>query len=102
MTLAERIRSGELAPAEKLPTEQEMIAAFGVSRTVVREAIAALRAEGLVASRQGAGVFVVGDKRPRPFRLQSGAAQTDGGVLAPLGLPRTTELRAAGRQGGGH
>src|SRR3546814_3119101 len=47
MTLAERIRSGELAPAEKLPTEQEMIAAFGVSRTVVREAIAALRAEGL-------------------------------------------------------
>src|SRR3546814_10580428 len=63
MTLAERIRSGELAPAEKLPTEQEMIAAFGGSRTVVREAIAALRAEGLVESRQGAGGFVVGDKR---------------------------------------
>src|SRR3546814_13206659 len=57
ITLAERIRSGELAPAEKLPTEQEMIAAFGVSRTVVREAIAALRAEGLVESRQGAGVL---------------------------------------------
>ncbi|HEY9568698.1 MAG TPA: GntR family transcriptional regulator, partial [Thalassobaculum sp.] len=96
MTLAERIRSGELAPAEKLPTEQEMIAAFGVSRTVVREAIAALRAEGLVESRQGAGVFVVGDKRRRPFRIESGDAETVGGVLAIMELRRSIEIEAAG------
>src|SRR3546814_15229326 len=70
MTLAERIRSGELAPAEKLPTEQEMIAPFGVSRTVVREAIAALRAAGLLHSPPGAGGLVVGPERPRPIRIQ--------------------------------
>jgi len=95
-TLAERIRSGELVPAEKLPTEQEMIAAFGVSRTVVREAIAALRAEGLVESRQGAGVFVVGDKRRRPFRLEADGASTVEGVLAIMELRRSVEIEAAG------
>jgi len=36
--LADEIKSGSLKPNQKLPTEQEMIAAFGVSRTVVREA----------------------------------------------------------------
>ncbi|GHD45563.1 GntR family transcriptional regulator [Thalassobaculum fulvum] len=95
-TLAERIRSGELAASEKLPTEQEMIAAFGVSRTVVREAIAALRAEGLVESRQGAGVFVVGDKRRRPFRIESDGAETVEGVLAIMELRRSVEIEAAG------
>lgn len=95
-TLAERIRSGELAPSEKLPTEQEMIAAFGVSRTVVRESIAALRAEGLVESRQGAGVFVVGDKRRRPFRIESDGAETVEGVLAIMELRRSVEIEAAG------
>ena len=95
-TLAERIRSGELTPSEKLPTEQEMIAAFGVSRTVVREAIAALRAEGLVESRQGAGVFVVGDKRRRPFRIESDGAETVEGVLAIMELRRSVEIEAAG------
>lgn len=95
-TLAERIRSGELTPSEKLPTEQEMIAAFGVSRTVVREAIAALRAEGLVESRQGAGVFVVGDKRRRPFRLDADGAETVEGVLAIMELRRSVEIEAAG------
>ena len=58
--LAARIMSGEWQPSDKMPTEQEMIAEFGVSRTVVREAIAALKAEGLVQTRQGAGAFVCG------------------------------------------
>lgn len=95
-TLAERIRSGELTASEKLPTEQEMIAAFGVSRTVVREAIAALRAEGLVESRQGAGVFVVGDKRRRPFRIEADGAETVEGVLGIMELRRSVEIEAAG------
>jgi GntR family transcriptional regulator, transcriptional repressor for pyruvate dehydrogenase complex len=56
--LTAQITSGELAPGAQLPTEQELIAATGVSRTVVREAVAALRAEGLVITRQGVGAFV--------------------------------------------
>jgi DNA-binding FadR family transcriptional regulator len=57
-TLRQRITSGEYRAGGKLPTESQMTAIFGVSRTVVREAIAALAADGMVQSRQGAGVFV--------------------------------------------
>src|SRR5579871_6241030 len=63
------ITSGSLPPGSQLPTEQEMIAATGVSRTVVREAVAALRAEGLVNTRQGVGAFVSTNAR-RPFRIE--------------------------------
>ena len=52
------ITSGKLPPGSRLPTEQEMIAATGVSRTVIREAVAALRADKLVVTRQGVGAFV--------------------------------------------
>ena len=54
------IVDGKLPPGSQLPTEQEMIAATGVSRTVVREAVAALKADRLVITRQGAGAFVDG------------------------------------------
>jgi DNA-binding FadR family transcriptional regulator len=57
-TLRQRINAGEYKAGSKLPTESQMTAIFGVSRTVVREAIAALSADGMVQSRQGAGVFV--------------------------------------------
>src|SRR5262245_66681395 len=53
--LTSEITSGKLPTGARLPTEQELIAATGVSRTVVREAVAALRAEGLVTTRQGVG-----------------------------------------------
>jgi len=58
-TLRRRIVTGELVPGMKLPTESQLTVQFGVSRTVVREAIAALAAEGSVQSRQGAGVYVL-------------------------------------------
>lgn len=64
-TLRDRIGSGEIAPGDKLPTESQLTADFGVSRTVVREAIAALTADGLVQPRQGAGVFVLGSSNSR-------------------------------------
>ena len=56
--LAEQIISGKLPAGAKLPSEQEMMRGMGVSRTVVREAVAALRARGLVITRQGDGAFV--------------------------------------------
>src|ERR1700686_2916979 len=67
--IADHIASAKLMPGAKLPTEQEMVAAMGVSRTVVREAVAALRADGLVVTRQGAGAFVATEIGRRPFRL---------------------------------
>lgn len=57
--LKERILSGEIAPGEKLPTESTLVAEFGVSRTVVREAISRLQAAGLVETFQGRGSFVL-------------------------------------------
>ena len=57
--LRERIDTGELKPGDKLPSEQELVERFGVSRTVVREAISSLRAAGFVATQQGVGAFVL-------------------------------------------
>lgn len=56
--LAESIRAGALAPGDRLPSESEIARRLGVSRPVVREALAFLRADGLVQSRQGLGLFV--------------------------------------------
>uniref|UniRef100_UPI0013D37496 winged helix-turn-helix domain-containing protein n=1 Tax=Escherichia coli TaxID=562 RepID=UPI0013D37496 len=43
-----QIESGALAPGDRIPTERELVEGSGVSRTVVREAIARLTAEGLL------------------------------------------------------
>ena len=57
--LRRSILEGEVGPGDKLPSEAQLTETFGVSRTVVREAVAALRSDGLVEARQGAGVFVL-------------------------------------------
>lgn len=62
-TLAEAIsgdiRAGRLKPGDKLPTESAIMAQHDVSRTVVREAMSYLQAEGLVQTRHGVGTFVL-------------------------------------------
>jgi GntR family transcriptional repressor for pyruvate dehydrogenase complex len=57
--LRARIDGGDLRPGDKLPSEQELVERYGVSRTVVREAISSLRASGFVATQQGVGAFVL-------------------------------------------
>ncbi|MET8305840.1 GntR family transcriptional regulator [Micromonospora sp. NPDC005173] len=54
----EKIHSGELAPEFKLPNEQTLKADYEVSLPVVRQALDALEAEGLVDRRHGRGTFV--------------------------------------------
>jgi GntR family transcriptional repressor for pyruvate dehydrogenase complex len=63
-SLHEEIQSGRLRPGDRLPTEQFLSQNFGVSRNVVREAIASLRAQGLIESRQGIGAFVASSHLP--------------------------------------
>jgi len=53
-----RIADARLGPGAKLPTEAALMAEFGVSRTVVREALSKLQASGLVETRHGVGTFV--------------------------------------------
>jgi GntR family transcriptional regulator, transcriptional repressor for pyruvate dehydrogenase complex len=67
-TLTDEIVSGRLQPGDRLPTEHYLSENFGVSRNVVREAIASLRTQGLIESRQGVGAFVMmreSDPAPR-------------------------------------
>lgn len=69
--LRERIQKGDFAPGAQLPTENVLVEQFGVSRTVIREAISSLRVDGLVKAHQGRGVFVCKDISQQPFRLCS-------------------------------
>jgi GntR family transcriptional repressor for pyruvate dehydrogenase complex len=89
------ITSGKLAPGAQLPTEQEMIAATGVSRTVIREAVAALRADRLVVTRQGVGAFVADHVR-RPFRVEFDENSPLREVLNVMELRTGVEIEAAG------
>lgn len=66
--IARDITGGRMRPGEKLPTEHFLAKALGVSRSVVREAIAQLRNEGLVETRQGVGAFVT-EPQARPIRI---------------------------------
>lgn len=52
------IRTKELAPEAKLPTEMELCEQFGVSRTVMREALRVLSSRGLIRIEKGRGMFV--------------------------------------------
>src|SRR4051794_22856687 len=56
--LLETIVARGLAPGERLPSERELGEQFGVSRTVVREAVRALAAKGVVDVRTGSGLRV--------------------------------------------
>lgn len=58
-SLRRRIVEGVIPSGEKLPSESALISEFGVSRTVVREAVSRLQAEGLVYTRRGSGSFAL-------------------------------------------
>jgi GntR family transcriptional regulator, transcriptional repressor for pyruvate dehydrogenase complex len=65
----ELVRTGRLAVDDRLPPEGDLAASFAVSRTVVREAMKALEAVGVVRIEQGRGTFVTANPLSRPFSL---------------------------------
>ncbi|WGW02998.1 FadR/GntR family transcriptional regulator [Tropicibacter oceani] len=87
--LSARILGGEFALGARLPSEARLCEEYGVSRTVIREAIASLRADGLVEPRRGAGVFVVKDT------LDSGLPFTDVDYDRVSSVIEVLELRTA-------
>ncbi len=94
--LAEQIKSGRLAPGSRLPTEEALTRAARVSRTVVREAVAALRAEGLVVTRQGVGACVSAEPQRAPFRLEPERLQSRADILNVMELRLGVEIESAG------
>lgn len=93
-TLTERVAKGALKPGDKLPSEQELIEEFHVSRTVVREAISSLRAAGLVATQQGVGAFVL-QAAAEPFRIDETSLDLIKEVINVLELRIALEAEAA-------
>lgn len=94
--LSARIREGRLAPGDKLPTEGQVMQEFGVSRTVVREALSKLQAGGMVETRHGIGTFVVGRGDDAVFRIAPQQIETLRDVIAVLELRIGVESEAAG------
>jgi GntR family transcriptional regulator, transcriptional repressor for pyruvate dehydrogenase complex len=93
--LSADIRGGRLAPGARLPTEQALTTEFGISRTVVREAVAALRADGLVVTRRGSGAYVA-DPTAGPFRIVPPRATSLSDILNVMELRLAVEVQAAG------
>ena len=62
------VRAG-LAAGDRLPSEKLLCERFGVSRAVIREAIARLKAEGVITTRQGAGAFIAALPGRSSFRF---------------------------------
>lgn len=74
--LMNEITEGRLRPGDRLPTEQYLADSFGVSRNVVREAIAQLRSAGVVHSRQGLGTVVSTERADKGIGFElEGSAQ---------------------------
>lgn len=93
--VADRITSGHYKRGERLPTEQDMIAEFNVSRTVVREAIANLKAKGLVHTQQGIGAFVLKDIPAVAFRIEEDNLELVEEIVGVMELRISIELEAA-------
>jgi DNA-binding FadR family transcriptional regulator len=93
--LKDQILAGDLPPGHKLPSESELIDTYQVSRTVVREAVTRLRAEGLVETFQGRGSFVLAMPEPTSFTVESAAIRTHHDVLDMIDFRVGIECEAA-------
>lgn len=93
--LRQHIESGEWAPGDKLPTEQQLTEQFQVSRTVVREAVSRLKSMGLLTSRQGAGMFVAPRNQARALAFDPTVLTSMDAVLQVVEVRRTLEGEVA-------
>ncbi len=100
-TLNERIRSEilrvlktrELAPGDRLPSERELAASLRVSRPSVREAVRSLQAEGRLVVKHGQGVFVAEPAMQKTLR--ESIAQLDHSLSELFAMREVLEVPAA-------
>lgn len=90
------LSEGVFRPGDRLPSESELTREYSVSRTVVREAIAILRADGLVEARKGAGVFAVKVKPAKELPFNDLAVGRISSVIELLELRTVFEVESAG------
>jgi GntR family transcriptional regulator, transcriptional repressor for pyruvate dehydrogenase complex len=94
-SLSREIAQGRLRPGDRLPTEHALAATFGVSRNVVREAIAKLRSEGRVWSQQGRGAFVADATNPTVLSIDHDALHKGDAFASLFELRGILEVHAA-------
>lgn len=105
VSLVERVRTalysqidtGKYQPGDRLPSEAKLTAEFSVSRTVIREAIAILRSDGVLEARKGSGVFardIAENQSQQPFADIN--PQRISEVIELLEMRSAVEIRAAG------
>jgi GntR family transcriptional regulator, transcriptional repressor for pyruvate dehydrogenase complex len=98
--IAERVRLGELAAGERLPSERDLAAAMQISRPTLREAVRVLADAGVLAVRTGStgGIFVASDYVPLALLRSKSDLRLDevAGVLEARRLiePRVAQLAA--------
>jgi DNA-binding FadR family transcriptional regulator len=90
------IRSGDLPPGSRLPSQKEIALSENVSRTVVREAVARLTAQGLLVSRQGSGVYVADSADYRAFQITRDELNELADVIKLLEIRLGVETEMAG------
>jgi len=94
--LTRKILDGSLEPGARLPTEAELCNQYEVSRTVVREAVARLRSDGLLVSYQGRGMFVTDRMPSQKFEIDEDSLSTLPETISLLELRLSVEVEAAG------
>ncbi|WP_310625579.1 FCD domain-containing protein [Limnohabitans sp.] len=94
-TLETSIREGKLKTGEKLATENALVAQYGVSRTVVREAFSRLKTLGLIETRQGSGAFVKQLPLPDAGKLKLIPDGSIDAVLKVVEVRRALEAESA-------
>ncbi len=93
--IRQKIQTGEFAPGEQFPPEQQLAQSFRVSRNVVREAIARLKLAGYVATRRGIGTFVSPDAGTQHFQIVPNDLLTSSDLISVSELRIEIEAGAA-------
>ncbi|NLY26227.1 MAG: FadR family transcriptional regulator [Alcaligenaceae bacterium] len=93
--LKNEIDQGHLEPGAKLLSEKQLCERFGVSRSVVREALSQLKSEGLVNAYQGRGVFVAERGSRQSFRLKATSLRDTEAIAHIIELMSALETAAA-------
>ena len=89
--LMQQIEGGALKPGDRLPTEAQLAATHGVSRSVVREAVHQVKSRGLLRSRQGSGVYVAPPPANQALAFDPTVLESVEAVVQVLELRRVIE-----------
>ncbi|GAB3601242.1 FadR/GntR family transcriptional regulator [Microbacterium tumbae] len=96
--LLERIRTGEWQLGQKLPGETTLALQLGIGRSTMREAIRQLAGRGVLATRQGAGVFVTALDAAEDWDVVLRRADIIAVIEARIAIEAEAAALAAGRR----